>query len=178
MSCGTEGLHTDVEIYVRVFIYKTSALAAVYMCEWEKSQPEKVKEKVSEEAGKDALKGGADEPGVESTETETDNAELDSGHIQDIPPASVGVTYELCARPVDKPDLSLEEIARQEVLEECGYDVPVAKLRRITSYRYIPFGTSDAGLISLPLPTCCPFRAPHGLSPFLSFWKDKKLSCR
>ncbi|XP_048831537.1 uridine diphosphate glucose pyrophosphatase NUDT14-like isoform X1 [Brienomyrus brachyistius] len=109
--------------------------AAVYMCEWEKSQPEKVKEKVSEEAGKDASKGGANEPEADAAETETDNAEQDSGHIQDIPPASVGVTYELCARPVDKPDLSLEEIARQEVLEECGYDVPVTKLRRITSYR-------------------------------------------
>ncbi|CAF88749.1 unnamed protein product, partial [Tetraodon nigroviridis] len=36
------------------------------------------------------------------------------------PPASAGVTYELCAGLVDKPDLSLEEIARQEVLEECG----------------------------------------------------------
>ncbi|KAJ8410373.1 hypothetical protein AAFF_G00203540 [Aldrovandia affinis] len=46
-----------------------------------------------------------------------------------------GVTYELCAGLVDKPDLPLEEIARQGVLQECGYDVPVAKLRKITSYR-------------------------------------------
>lgn len=51
------------------------------------------------------------------------------------PPASVGITYELCAGLVDKPQLSLEEIARQEVLEECGYDVPASKLKRITSYR-------------------------------------------
>ncbi|XP_077179980.1 uridine diphosphate glucose pyrophosphatase NUDT14 isoform X2 [Paroedura picta] len=50
-------------------------------------------------------------------------------------PASVGVTYELCAGIVDKPELSLEEIARQEVLEECGYDIPLASLKRITSYR-------------------------------------------
>uniref|UniRef100_A0A8C7KEC2 Uridine diphosphate glucose pyrophosphatase NUDT14 n=1 Tax=Oncorhynchus kisutch TaxID=8019 RepID=A0A8C7KEC2_ONCKI len=50
------------------------------------------------------------------------------------PPGSAGMTYELCAGLVDKADLSLEEIAKQEVLEECGYDVPVAKLRRITSY--------------------------------------------
>ncbi len=27
---------------------------------------------------------------------------------------------------------------RQEVLEECGYDVPVTKLRKITSYRWEP----------------------------------------
>ncbi|KAL8168841.1 UNVERIFIED_CONTAM: hypothetical protein K2H54_019913 [Gekko kuhli] len=50
-------------------------------------------------------------------------------------PASVGVTYELCAGIIDKPELSLEEIARQEVLEECGYEVPLASLQRITSYR-------------------------------------------
>ncbi|TSK58059.1 Uridine diphosphate glucose pyrophosphatase [Bagarius yarrelli] len=51
------------------------------------------------------------------------------------PPASSGVTYELCSGIVDKPHLSLEEIACQEVLEECGYEVSVSKLRRITSYR-------------------------------------------
>ncbi|KAJ7345252.1 hypothetical protein JRQ81_001202 [Phrynocephalus forsythii] len=50
-------------------------------------------------------------------------------------PASVGVTYELCAGIVDKPELSLEEIACKEVMEECGYQVPLAALKRITSYR-------------------------------------------
>uniref|UniRef100_A0ACB8G6W2 Uncharacterized protein n=1 Tax=Sphaerodactylus townsendi TaxID=933632 RepID=A0ACB8G6W2_9SAUR len=50
-------------------------------------------------------------------------------------PASAGLTYELCAGIVDKPELSLKEIARQEVLEECGYDVPLDSLKRITSYR-------------------------------------------
>lgn len=66
---------------------------------------------------------------------EKDPEELTDVHA-DPPPASAGVTYELCAGLVDKPHLSLEEIARQEVLEECGYDVPADKLRRITSYRY------------------------------------------
>uniref|UniRef100_A0A7M4FD14 Nudix hydrolase 14 n=1 Tax=Crocodylus porosus TaxID=8502 RepID=A0A7M4FD14_CROPO len=51
-------------------------------------------------------------------------------------PAASGVTYELCAGIVDKPELSLEEIACKEVLEECGYDVPIANLKRITSYRF------------------------------------------
>ncbi|KAG6933266.1 nudix hydrolase 14 [Chelydra serpentina] len=50
-------------------------------------------------------------------------------------PATEGVTYELCAGIVDKPGLSLEEIACNEVLEECGYDVPITNLKRITSYR-------------------------------------------
>ncbi|KDR18548.1 uridine diphosphate glucose pyrophosphatase-like [Zootermopsis nevadensis] len=49
------------------------------------------------------------------------------------PPES-GITLELCAGIVDK-DLPLEEIARTEVLEECGYDVPVSKFERIIAYR-------------------------------------------
>uniref|UniRef100_UPI00398EEC3A uridine diphosphate glucose pyrophosphatase NUDT14 isoform X2 n=1 Tax=Pristiophorus japonicus TaxID=55135 RepID=UPI00398EEC3A len=50
-------------------------------------------------------------------------------------PASAGVTYELCAGIVDKSDLSLQEIAKEEVLEECGYNVSVGNLQKITSYR-------------------------------------------
>nr|XP_046147747.1 uridine diphosphate glucose pyrophosphatase NUDT14 [Oncorhynchus gorbuscha] len=86
---------------------------AVYMCEWERTKPNAPdsSEQVAEEKEGAAVGGG------------------------ETPPGSVGMTYELCAGLVDKADLSLEEIARQEVLEECGYDVPVAKLRRITSYR-------------------------------------------
>ncbi|XP_053265045.1 uridine diphosphate glucose pyrophosphatase NUDT14 isoform X3 [Podarcis raffonei] len=51
------------------------------------------------------------------------------GHL----PASTGVTYELCAGIVDKPELSLEETACMEVLEECGYEIPTASLKKITS---------------------------------------------
>ncbi|XP_010226143.1 PREDICTED: uridine diphosphate glucose pyrophosphatase isoform X2 [Tinamus guttatus] len=58
------------------------------------------------------------------------------GHLEDPLPAVVGVTYELCAGIVDKPGLSIEEIACEEVLEECGYCVPAADLRKITSYRW------------------------------------------
>lgn len=53
--------------------------------------------------------------------------------LQKFPP-SVGITLELCAGMVDK-DKSLSEIAREEVLEECGYDVPVERLERIFTYR-------------------------------------------
>jgi len=45
-------------------------------------------------------------------------------------------TLELCAGIVDK-DVSLEEIARQELLEEVGYDVPVSKLEKIVSCRCV-----------------------------------------
>uniref|UniRef100_A0A4W5R376 Uridine diphosphate glucose pyrophosphatase NUDT14 n=1 Tax=Hucho hucho TaxID=62062 RepID=A0A4W5R376_9TELE len=88
---------------------------AVYMCEWERTKPKAP---------------DSDEQAAE----EKEGAAMGGGETPQ-PPGSVGMTYELCAGLVDKADLSLEEIARQEVLEECGYDVPVAKLRRITSYR-------------------------------------------
>lgn len=44
-----------------------------------------------------------------------------------------GFTYELCAGIVDK-DKSLMEIAKEEVLEETGYDVPLDKLEKISSF--------------------------------------------
>ena len=45
---------------------------------------------------------------------------------------SASYTYELCAGLVDKqkPDV---EIAREEVLEECGFDVPLDRFEKITS---------------------------------------------
>uniref|UniRef100_A0A3Q3FP57 Uridine diphosphate glucose pyrophosphatase NUDT14 n=1 Tax=Labrus bergylta TaxID=56723 RepID=A0A3Q3FP57_9LABR len=89
---------------------------AVYMCEWEKSKTQPPQSAEKNEEG--AAEAEAAAPASESQEGQ-----------------SRGVTYELCAGLVDKPDLSLEEIARQEVLEECGYDVPASKLKRITSYR-------------------------------------------
>lgn len=47
-------------------------------------------------------------------------------------PAKYGVTHEMCAGIVDK-DLSLEQIAVEEVLEECGYQVKVEDLEKITT---------------------------------------------
>ncbi|XP_059164255.1 uridine diphosphate glucose pyrophosphatase NUDT14-like [Physella acuta] len=49
-------------------------------------------------------------------------------------PGSLGVTIELCAGLVDR-DEPLADIARAEVLEECGYLVPEGSLRKITSCR-------------------------------------------
>ncbi|KAL0164363.1 hypothetical protein M9458_040116, partial [Cirrhinus mrigala] len=96
----------------------------VYMSEWERSKPKPPAEEDSAEAA-------PAEPKVPDEDKAREKSE-DASSQQ--PPASAGVTYELCAGLVDKPNLSLEEIARQEVLEECGYDVPVTKLRKITSY--------------------------------------------
>lgn len=51
-------------------------------------------------------------------------------------PPHQGCTLELCAGIVDK-DVSLEEIARQELLEEVGYDVPADRLEKIVSSRSV-----------------------------------------
>lgn len=96
------------------------------MSEWERAKSklplsaEKTEEGAAEAAASESPEGQSTSEGESSSQW---------------PPASAGVTYELCAGLVDKPDISLEEIARQEVLEECGYDVPASKLKRITSYR-------------------------------------------
>ncbi len=57
-------------------------------------------------------------------------------------PEGEGHTYELCAGIVDKP-VSLQQIAKEEVFEECGYDIPAQKLKRVTSY-YTSVGFSGA----------------------------------
>ncbi len=46
---------------------------------------------------------------------------------------SDGLTVELCAGIVDK-EHSLIQIAKEEIEEECGYDVPIEKIEKITSF--------------------------------------------
>ncbi|XP_046992730.1 uridine diphosphate glucose pyrophosphatase NUDT14-like [Schistocerca americana] len=49
-------------------------------------------------------------------------------------PVEKGFTIELCAGIVDKQK-SLEEIAKDELLEECGYEVPLSVLHKISTHR-------------------------------------------
>ena len=49
-------------------------------------------------------------------------------------PFSEGVTYELCAGIIDK-NMTLRSLMRQEILEECGYDVPEENIQEIASFR-------------------------------------------
>lgn len=44
-----------------------------------------------------------------------------------------GMTVELCAGLVDK-ELSLAQVAKEEVEEECGYSVPLETIERITAF--------------------------------------------
>ncbi|XP_013038524.1 uridine diphosphate glucose pyrophosphatase NUDT14 isoform X3 [Anser cygnoides] len=104
--------HDSVSILIfntsrQCFVVVKQFRPAVYMCELERHRPQ-----LFENQDKESL-----------------------SRVEDPLPAVVGVTYELCAGIVDKPDLSLEEIACEEILEECGYRVPVTNLRKITSYR-------------------------------------------
>ena len=53
-----------------------------------------------------------------------------------------GMTYELCAGIIDK-DATDIQIAKEEVLEECGYDIPTQNLQKVSSY-YTSVGISGA----------------------------------
>lgn len=52
------------------------------------------------------------------------------------------VTYELCAGILDK-DCSIEQIVKEEIEEECGFNVPLKKIEKINSF-YTNVGISGA----------------------------------
>lgn len=51
-------------------------------------------------------------------------------------------TYELCAGIIDK-DIPLKDIVKEEILEECGYDVNAKDIQMITSF-YTNVGVSGS----------------------------------
>lgn len=53
--------------------------------------------------------------------------------VEKFPPKNA-ITIELCAGICDK-DLPLNEIAREELLEECGYDVSVDRIEEVIRFR-------------------------------------------
>ncbi|WP_457747020.1 NUDIX hydrolase [Sulfurimonas sp.] len=53
-----------------------------------------------------------------------------------------GYMYELCAGIIDK-NISDKAIAKEEILEECGYDVPLQDIKKVTSF-YTSVGISGA----------------------------------
>lgn len=66
----------------------------------------------------------------------------DDSSIPITAPFSEGVTYEMCAGVIDK-NISPASTMKQEILDECGYDVPEEKLQEIVSFRS-GVGTSGA----------------------------------
>lgn len=48
-------------------------------------------------------------------------------------PATLGLALELCAGIIDK-DKPLVEIARDELLEECGYEAPISEFKQVCTY--------------------------------------------
>ena len=46
----------------------------------------------------------------------------------------IGITLELCAGIIDKVNKTPKEIAQEEVLEECGYDVPLCNFEYIQKF--------------------------------------------
>lgn len=67
----------------------------------------------------------------ESEEKDQQSVEA-AQHVQ-YSPGSEGLTYELCAGIVDKSS-SLQQIAKEELLEEMGYDVPLESIQKVTGY--------------------------------------------
>lgn len=55
-----------------------------------------------------------------------------------------GVVYEACAGIIDK-DISIDEIAREEILEELGYDIPISD---ISFFKQIKSSVGSAGRTS------------------------------
>jgi len=58
---------------------------------------------------------------------------------------SDGYMYELCAGIIDK-NTTNEQIAKEEILEECGFDLPVENIEYITKF-YTSVGISGASQI-------------------------------
>jgi UDP-sugar diphosphatase len=44
-----------------------------------------------------------------------------------------GITYELCAGLIDKEGKSELEICQEEIHEECGFQVPISSIERVTN---------------------------------------------
>ncbi|XP_074593752.1 uridine diphosphate glucose pyrophosphatase NUDT14-like [Brevipalpus obovatus] len=60
--------------------------------------------------------------------------DIDKGVIRPNPKVS-GYSIELCAGIIDKEGKNAAEIAKEEVLEETGYDIPTSSLQFVTSSR-------------------------------------------
>jgi len=62
------------------------------------------------------------------------NVKTEDPSTKVVAPPSTGITYELCAGIIDK-EISLTAIMKEELLEECGYNVPEENIKKICKCR-------------------------------------------
>lgn len=68
--------------------------------------------------------------------TSTSNlTDFDPDHLQTPTNEKVGYTMELCAGLADKDGKTPQEVMREEIIEETGYDVPLESIKFISSFR-------------------------------------------
>ncbi|WP_297812689.1 NUDIX hydrolase [uncultured Helicobacter sp.] len=68
----------------------------------------------------------------------------------------LGYTFELCAGITDKKGKSLKEIAQEEILEECGYAIPLENINKITEfYSSVGFAGSKQTLFFATIDESC-----------------------
>lgn len=114
---------------------------------WEKLDvfPDSLSQKPSSSASDDQTSSSSsDKPPSKQQKLEA-TATAATGTTSEEPPPTwgpshEGFTYELCAGLVDK-DIPLELIAKEEILEETGYDVPVESLEKI-NWHHSNIGTA------------------------------------
>lgn len=71
---------------------------------------------------------------LHNSDTNPSSVKADDSSMKALAKASAGITYENCAGIVDQ-DVSLKTLMKQELLEECGYDVPEENIHRVTACR-------------------------------------------
>jgi len=72
----------------------------------------------------------------EQTGKERSEISEDKGEIEIKAPFQTGVSYELCAGLIDKMKPA-KEIAKEEVLEEVGYDISIDQLQEVVTARSV-----------------------------------------
>ncbi|KAG5846992.1 hypothetical protein ANANG_G00120890 [Anguilla anguilla] len=134
--------HESVSILIfnttsHCFVLVKQFRPAVYVCEWEKSKPKQAEEEKKKEGEEVAPEEQTEKQPAEVAEGEGQGTGAETGETgsaPDLPRPRRGHVRAL-RRPGGQARPPSGGGRPAGVLQECGYDVPVAKLRKITSYR-------------------------------------------
>lgn len=69
------------------------------------------------------------------TKNQSDLTQFDPNNLPISPEEKLGYTMELCAGLADKDGMTPQEVMREEIVEETGYDVPLESVKFINSFR-------------------------------------------